>query len=66
MDNHEGLGYMSVSKNEGYLFGGPHSEDYTVLGTAGPVLGSPRLWKPPYVIQQHCKSSQAQPETLNP
>ena len=28
---------MGVSQNYGYLFGGPHSKDYSILGS---ILGS--------------------------
>ena len=36
---------MVVLQNQGYLFGGPHSEDYTILGS---ILGSPYFWKISY------------------
>ena len=31
-------GYLVVSQNGGYLFGGPHNKGYTVLGS---ILGFP-------------------------
>ena len=38
--------YMGVSQNSGYLFGGPHNKDYSILGS---ILGSLYLGKLPYV-----------------
>ena len=36
---------MGVSQNQGYLFGGPHNNDYGILGS---ILGSPFFWELPY------------------
>ena len=36
---------MGVSQNKGYLSGGPHNKDYSILGS---ILGSPYLGKLPY------------------
>ena len=33
---------MGVSQNYGYLFGGPHNKDYSILGS---ILGSPYCGK---------------------
>ena len=38
---------MGVSQNSGYFFGGPHSKDYSILGS---ILGSPYFGKQPYFI----------------
>ena len=38
---------MGVSLNYGYLFGGPHNKDYSILGS---ILGSPYFGKLPYVL----------------
>ena len=35
---------MGLSQNYGYLFGGPHHEDYSILGS---ILGSPYVGKLP-------------------
>ena len=37
---------MGVFQNYGYLFGGPHSKDYGILGS---ILGSPYFGKLPHV-----------------
>ena len=37
---------MGVSKKQGYLFGGPYTKEYSILGSI--LLGSPYLWKLPY------------------
>ena len=37
---------VGVSQNEGYLLGGPHNKDYSILGS---ILGSPYLGKLPCV-----------------
>ena len=36
---------MGVSQNQGYLFGGPPGQDYSILGS---ILGSPYSEKRPY------------------
>ena len=36
---------MEVSQNKGYLFGGPHDRDQSILGS---ILKSPHFWKLPY------------------
>ena len=38
-------GYMGVSQNCGYLFGGPHNKDYSILGS---IVGCPYFGKLPY------------------
>ena len=35
---------MGISQNYGYLFGGPHNKDYSILGS---ILGSPYFGKLP-------------------
>ena len=42
----ESLCYVGVSQNDGYLFGGPHNKDYSILGT---ILGSPYFGKLPCI-----------------
>ena len=37
--------YMGVSQNQGYLIGGPHSKDYSILGS---IFGSPYFGKLAY------------------
>ena len=36
---------MGISQNWGYLIGGPHNKDYSILGS---TLGSPYFGKLPY------------------
>ena len=36
---------LGVSQNEGYLNGGPHDKDYSILGS---ILGSPSFGKLPF------------------
>ena len=36
---------MGISQNYGYLFGGPHNKDYSILGS---ILGPPYFGKLPY------------------
>ena len=36
---------MGISQNYGYLFGGPHNRDYSILGS---ILGFPYFGKLPY------------------
>ena len=38
---------MGVSQNYGYLFGGPHNKDYSILGS---ILGSSYFGKLPYIL----------------
>ena len=35
---------MGVSQNYGYLIGGPHNKDHSILGS---ILGAPYFGKPP-------------------
>ena len=35
---------LGVSQNNGYLYGGPHNKDYSILGS---ILGSPDFGKLP-------------------
>ena len=41
--------YTGVSHNWGYLTGGPHNEDYSILGS---ILGSPHFRKLPYPLTE--------------
>ena len=43
---------MGLSQNYGYLFGGPHNEDYSILGS---ILGSPYFGKLPHLLQRALK-----------
>ena len=42
--------YGGFPKLGGYLFGGPHNKDYSILGA---MLGSPYLWKLPYMLEAY-------------
>ena len=42
---------LGVSQNYGYLFGGPHNKDYSILGS---ILGSPYFGKLPF---RYCQGS---------
>ena len=46
------LVHVGSSQNWGYLFGGPHNKDYSILGS---ILGSPYLGKLP--CKSKCSSS---------
>ena len=41
-------GYLGVSQNWGYLFGGPYNKDYSILGS---ILGSPYFGKLPFILE---------------
>ena len=41
--------YMEVSYSQGYLIGGPHNQDHSILGS---ILGSPCFGKLPQTIPQ--------------
>ena len=37
--------HIGVSQKKGYLVGGPHNEDYNILGFLGFILRSPIFWE---------------------
>ena len=53
---------LGVSQNSGYLFGGPHNKDYSILGS---ILGSPYFGKLPVIgMQQRKRPLQLSAELL--